>query len=134
MSNKFMDDSHFRDIFYLLARVKKADNTINPHSHERQKINAKLVKTQRRKRNDPHSKVMTRFQARMQKNPHLGELLADSGQSNPATNNTDNSSQTLTIGQKILAQLQETGYLGCFSDKSELSENYKEYLDLSDKI
>lgn len=40
---------------------------------------------------------------------------------------------TQTIGQQILAQLKETGYLGCFSDTPDLSENYKEYLDFSDK-
>ncbi len=40
---------------------------------------------------------------------------------------------TQTIGQQILAQLKETGYLGCFSDTPDLSENYKDYLDFSDK-
>ncbi len=38
-----------------------------------------------------------------------------------------------TQGQHILAQLKETGYLGCFADVADLSENYKEYLDFSDK-
>lgn len=38
-----------------------------------------------------------------------------------------------TRGQQILAQLQETGYLGGFSDVPELSKNYKEYLDWSSK-
>jgi len=38
-----------------------------------------------------------------------------------------------TIGQRILAQLKETGYLGCFSDVPDLSKNYKEYLDWSDQ-
>jgi hypothetical protein len=44
------------------------------------------------------------------------------------------SSTHQTIGQRILAQLKETGYLGCFSDIPDLSENYKEYLDWGDKV
>lgn len=77
----------------------------------------------------PDSEVITHFQASMQRNRRLGELLTDSGQNNLVTNNTDNPIQTPTIGQQILAQLQETSYLSCFSDEPELSKNYKEYLD-----
>jgi len=47
---------------------------------------------------------------------------------------TDNPISSQTIGQRILAQLKETGYLGGFSDVPDLSENYKEYLDWSDKV
>ncbi|MCX7092798.1 MAG: hypothetical protein NTY50_05035 [Methylobacter sp.] len=39
----------------------------------------------------------------------------------------------LTEGERVLAILQKTGYLGGMPDVSDLSENYKSYLDWSDK-
>jgi len=41
----------------------------------------------------------------------------------------DNTVSSQTIGQQILEQFKETGYLGCFSDVINLSSNHKEYLD-----
>ena len=41
---------------------------------------------------------------------------------------------TQTEGEKVLAILQNTGYLASMPDISDLSENYKSYLDWSDKI
>ncbi len=38
-----------------------------------------------------------------------------------------------TEGEKILAILQKTGFLGSMPDVANLSENYKDYLDWSDK-
>ena len=38
-----------------------------------------------------------------------------------------------TEGEKILGILQKTGYLGSMPDVADLSENYKDYLDWSDK-
>jgi len=109
--------------------------------------------------------VMLHFQASLQRNRRLGELLLKTrseperlGRSiNPEptdlktllelqetlkigvnseieANNSDNSISSQTIGQRILAQLKETGYLGCFSDVPDLSKNYKEYLDWSNKV
>ncbi len=42
--------------------------------------------------------------------------------------------QAVTEGQKVLDILKHTGYLGGLPDKSDLSENYKDYLDWSDKV
>ncbi len=39
----------------------------------------------------------------------------------------------LTEGEKVLAILQKTGFLGSMPDIANLSENYKDYLDWSDK-
>jgi len=39
-----------------------------------------------------------------------------------------------TEGERVLAILQKTGYLGSLPDVSDLSENYKDYLDWSDKV
>lgn len=39
----------------------------------------------------------------------------------------------LTEGEKVLAILQKTGFLGSMPDISNLSEDYKNYLDWSDK-
>lgn len=38
-----------------------------------------------------------------------------------------------TEGERVLAILKNTGYLGGMPDVSDLSENYKDYLDWSDK-
>jgi len=45
----------------------------------------------------------------------------------------DGSNQT-TEGEKVLAILQKTGYLASMPDVADLSENYKDYLDWSDKV
>jgi len=45
-----------------------------------------------------------------------------------------NTASSQTIGQQILEQFKETGYLGCFSDACNLSSNYKECLDFRDKV
>jgi len=37
-------------------------------------------------------------------------------------------------GERVLAILQKTGYLGSMPDVSDLSENYKDYLDWGDKV
>jgi hypothetical protein len=39
-----------------------------------------------------------------------------------------------TEGEKILSALQKNGFLGSMPDIPDLSENYKDYLDWSDKI
>ncbi len=39
-----------------------------------------------------------------------------------------------TEGEKLLAILQETDFLGSLPDDENLSENYKDYLDWSHKI
>jgi hypothetical protein len=39
-----------------------------------------------------------------------------------------------TEGERVLAILQKTGYLGSLPDVSDLSENYKDYLDWGDKV
>lgn len=39
-----------------------------------------------------------------------------------------------TEGEKILAMLQKTGFLGSMPDVPDLSENYKDYLEWSDKV
>lgn len=41
---------------------------------------------------------------------------------------------TKTEGEKLLAILQETGFLGSLPDDENLSENYKDYLDWSHKL
>jgi hypothetical protein len=46
----------------------------------------------------------------------------------------DNAVSSQTIGQQILEQFKETGYLGCFSDVINLSSNHKEYLDFREKV
>ena len=45
-----------------------------------------------------------------------------------------NIKQTPTEGERVLAILQKTGYLGSMPDVADLSENYKDYLDWGDKI
>jgi len=40
---------------------------------------------------------------------------------------------TPTEGEKVLAILQKTGYLGSMPDVADLSENYKDYLDWGEK-
>jgi len=45
-----------------------------------------------------------------------------------------NTKNTPTEGERVLAILQKTGYLGSLPDVSDLSENYKDYLDWSDKV
>lgn len=40
---------------------------------------------------------------------------------------------SLTEGERVLAVLQKTGYLASMPDTPDLSENYKDYLDWSDK-
>ncbi len=44
-----------------------------------------------------------------------------------------NSKSTPTEGEKVLAILKKTGYLGSMPDATDLSENYKDYLDWGDK-
>lgn len=39
-----------------------------------------------------------------------------------------------TEGEKVLAILQKTGFLGSMPDVADLSENYKNHLDWTDKI
>lgn len=39
-----------------------------------------------------------------------------------------------TEGERVLAILKKTGYLGSMPDVMDLSENYKDYLDWSDKV
>jgi len=39
-----------------------------------------------------------------------------------------------TEGERVLAILQKTGYLGSLPDVSDLSENYKDYLNWGDKV
>ena len=39
-----------------------------------------------------------------------------------------------TEGERALATLQKTGYLGSMPDVADLSEHYKDYLDLGDKV
>ena len=39
-----------------------------------------------------------------------------------------------TEGERALATLQKTGYLGSMPDVADLSENYKDYLDWGDKV
>jgi len=41
---------------------------------------------------------------------------------------------TQTEGERVLDILQKTGFLASLSDVPDLSENYKDYLDWSDKI
>ena len=45
-----------------------------------------------------------------------------------------NTKHTPTEGERVLAILQKTGYLGSMPDVSDLSENYKDYLDWGDKV
>ena len=45
-----------------------------------------------------------------------------------------NTKNTPTEGERVLAILQKTGYLGSLPDVSDLSENYKDYLDWGDKV
>ena len=44
-----------------------------------------------------------------------------------------NTKSTPTEGEKVLAILKKTGYLGSMPDATDLSENYKDYLDWGDK-
>jgi hypothetical protein len=44
-----------------------------------------------------------------------------------------NMKHTPTEGERVLAILQNTGYLGSLPDVRDLSENYKDYLDWGDK-
>ena len=39
-----------------------------------------------------------------------------------------------TEGERVLAILQKTGYLGSLPDVSDLSEHYKDHLDWGDKV
>ena len=45
-----------------------------------------------------------------------------------------NTKNTPTEGERVLAILQKTGYLGSMPDVADLSENYKDYLDWGDKV
>lgn len=45
-----------------------------------------------------------------------------------------NTKNISTEGEGVLAILQKTGYLGSMPDVADLSENYKDYLDWSDKV
>ena len=45
-----------------------------------------------------------------------------------------NKKNSPTEGEKVLAILQKTGYLSSMPDVADLSENYKDYLDWSDKV
>jgi len=45
-----------------------------------------------------------------------------------------NNKESQTEGQRVLDILQKTGFLGSMPDISDLSENYKEHLDWSDKV
>ena len=45
-----------------------------------------------------------------------------------------NIEQIQTEGERVLAILQKTGYLGSIPDVTDLSENYKDYLDWGDKV
>jgi hypothetical protein len=45
-----------------------------------------------------------------------------------------NTKSTPTEGERVLAILQKTGYLGSMPDVADLSENYKDYLDWGDKV
>jgi hypothetical protein len=45
-----------------------------------------------------------------------------------------NTKNISTEGERVLAILQKTGYLGSMPDVADLSENYKDYLDWSDKV
>ena len=45
-----------------------------------------------------------------------------------------NTKITSTEGERVLAILQKTGYLGSMPDVADLSENYKDYLDWGDKV
>ncbi len=45
-----------------------------------------------------------------------------------------NQTNQQTEGERVLAILQKNGYLGSMPDVADLSENYKDYLDWSDKI
>jgi len=71
------------------------------------------------------TEILTLSESEQQKIIDLIELLKVQSHESPTHQ---------TIGQRILAQLKETGYLGGFSDVPDLSENYKEYLDWSDKV
>lgn len=42
--------------------------------------------------------------------------------------------QLPTEGEKVLAILQKTGFLGSMPDTTDLSENYKNHLDWSEKV
>lgn len=42
--------------------------------------------------------------------------------------------QLPTEGEKVLAILQKTGFLGSMPDITDLSENYKNHLDWSEKV
>lgn len=48
--------------------------------------------------------------------------------------NPKNQTNQQTEGERVLAILQKNGYLGSMPDVADLSENYKDYLDWSDKI
>ena len=45
-----------------------------------------------------------------------------------------NKNKSQTEGEKVLDILQKTGFLGSMPDVSDLSENYKDHLDWSDKV
>jgi len=45
-----------------------------------------------------------------------------------------NTKNTPTEGERVLAILQKTGYLGSLPDVSDLSENYKDYFYWGDKV
>ena len=45
-----------------------------------------------------------------------------------------NIKQIPTEGERVLAILQKTGYLGSMPDFADLSENYKDYLNWGDKV
>lgn len=45
-----------------------------------------------------------------------------------------NTKNTTTEGEKVLAILKKTGYLGSMPDATDLSENYKDHLDWGNKV
>lgn len=45
-----------------------------------------------------------------------------------------NTKSTPTGGEKVLAILKKTGYLGSMPDATDLSENYKDHLDWGNKV
>ena len=51
-----------------------------------------------------------------------------------STENANAKKAELTQGQKVLDILESTAYLASLPDIENLSENYKEYLDWSDKL
>lgn len=72
-----------------------------------------------------HLEKLQEQEEKLKKN--ISELIA------LAIDKTFTKNSVKTEGEKVLDILQKTGYLASMPDVADLSENYKDYLDWSDK-